>query len=120
FSLLAASEFNETVALASASVVRRTVSEPCPPEFVAWVTPATVNCGSSKNSAAGTAGLAGAGVSEEAVWGRRERDQSSSFLFARGPRDRRWPYHIHSFPRAACKRRLGAMQSDTRLRNPCG
>ena len=40
----------ESVALASASVVRNAVSEPWPPALVAWVTPATLNCGSSKNS----------------------------------------------------------------------
>ena len=40
----------DAVSLANASLVRRIVSDPCPPRFVASVTPATVNCGSSKNS----------------------------------------------------------------------
>ena len=66
----------ESVAFASASVVRNAVSEPWPPALVACVTPATVNCGSSKNPGFAVLCLAGADgefVAEADVEGISER-----------------------------------------------
>src|SRR5579863_9397875 len=47
-SVFAAGLPSEAVSLASASVVRKVALEPCPPGFMASVTAATINLGSSK------------------------------------------------------------------------
>ena len=41
---------NDAVSRTKASLLRSTVSDPCPPAFAAGATPATVNFGSSNNS----------------------------------------------------------------------
>ena len=61
---------SDAMSLASDSLVRTIVFEPCPPRLVPSVTPATVNCGSSKNSGArwpGEVACAGEALEDSSV-----------------------------------------------------